>query len=204
MRLHAAKRREYFNLPNYLTLGRIALIPVVMVLLAKISPGKSQPFNFTIGLIASGVFILAGLSDLVDGYYARKHQIDSIFGKYFDPLADKLMVLAVMIMLIPLDRIPSWIVVVFLAREFTITALRGIATGEGLELPADSWGKKKTVLQNIALVALMIHYPIWGANAQAFGWIVLLLALVVAIFSGVNYVYRFSKEILARYPKGTA
>ena len=200
MSLAAAKRREYLNLPNYLTLGRVLLVPVVMVILSMISPDKSQPYNFIVGLIASGVFILAGVSDLVDGYYARKFGINSIFGKYFDPLADKLMVLAVMIMLIPIDRIPAWIVVVFLARELTITALRGIATAEGLEIPADQWGKKKTVLQNIALVALMIHYDIWIANAQKFGWVVLLMALIMAIGSGINYVYQFSKSILRKYP----
>lgn len=199
MGLHAEKRKEYLNLPNYLTLGRILLIPVLMIFLIKISPEKSWEYNLVMGLIASAVFIIAAVSDLVDGYYARKFNINSHFGKYFDPLADKLMVLAVMIMLIPLNRIPAWIVVIFLAREFTITALRGIGTAEGIHLPADKWGKKKTVLQNIALVALMIHYPMFHIDAQEFGWIVLLFALVVAIGSGINYIYQFSQEILNRY-----
>jgi CDP-diacylglycerol--glycerol-3-phosphate 3-phosphatidyltransferase len=199
MSLTAEKRREYFNLPNYLTLGRILLIPVVMVLLAQIDSTKNIAYNQMIGLIASGVFIIAGLSDLVDGYFARKYKINSIFGKYFDPLADKLMVLAVMIMMVPMERIPAWIVVVFLAREIIVTALRGIATGEGMELPADEWGKKKTLLQNIALVALMIHYPLWGVSGQKFGWIVLWMALVLAILSGANYIWRFSRSILQRY-----
>jgi len=199
MRLKPSKRKEYFNLPNYLTLGRIALIPVVMVLMTQISPLQDVEYNFMMGIISSFVFILAGVSDLIDGYYARKYKINSVFGKYFDPLADKLMILAVMIMLIPLERVPAWIVVVFLAREFTITALRGIATAEGLVIPADQWGKKKTLLQNISLVALMIHYPLIGIDSQKFGWIVLLLALIVAIGSGLNYVYRFSREILIKY-----
>lgn len=200
MGLQSAKRKEYLNLPNYLTLGRILLVPVVMILLAQITADRTDHYNFIMGLIASGVFILAGVSDLVDGYYARKHGINSIFGKYFDPLADKLMVLAVMIMLVPMGRIPAWIVVIFLARELTITALRGIATAEGLEIPADQWGKKKTLLQNIALVALMIHYDLWFANGQKFGWVVLLLALAMAIGSGFNYVYQFSQSILKKYP----
>lgn len=199
MSLAAAKKREYFNLPNYLTLGRVALIPLVMVLLAKISPERGDHYNLTMGLLASGVFILAGLSDLVDGYYARKFKINSIFGKYFDPLADKLMVLTVMIMLIPMGRLPAWIVVLFLGRELAITALRGIATAEGLELPADTWGKKKTALQNVALVALMIHYTLWGMSGQRIGWIVLILALTVALFSGANYIYRFSQNILQKF-----
>lgn len=199
MGLTAAKRREYFNLPNYLTLGRILLIPVLVVILAEIRPDETEAGNRMMGLIAAGVFILAGLSDLVDGYYARKYRINSIFGKYFDPLADKLMVLAVMIMLIPLERIPAWMVVVFLAREIIVTALRGIATGEGMELPADHWGKKKTLLQNIALVALMIHYELWGMDPQKFGWIVLWMALVMAILSGFLYCWRFSRAILRQY-----
>ncbi len=199
MGLTAAKKREYFNLPNYLTLGRVALIPLMMFLLAKISVEKTQAQNLFMGLIASGVFIIAGLSDLVDGYYARKFKINSVFGKYFDPLADKLMVLTVMIMLIPLDRIPAWIVVLFLGRELTITALRGIATAEGLELSADSWGKKKTALQNVALVALMIHYNLGELNGQRIGWIVLVLALIMALLSGIHYVYKFSQNILQKY-----
>lgn len=199
MSLMAHKRREYFNLPNYLTLGRILLIPVVMVILDQIDLNKTMAYNQGLGLLASGVFIIGGLSDLVDGYFARKFQIDSIFGKYFDPLADKLMVLTVMIMMIPMGRIPAWMVVIFLAREIIVTALRGIATGEGMELPSDEWGKKKTLLQNIALVALMIYYPLWGMSAQKFGWIVLWMALVMAIFSGVHYIWRFYRAILHQY-----
>lgn len=199
MPLLRSKRREYFNLPNYLTLGRIVLIPLVMVLLVKISPEKLLRYNLTMGLVAAGVFIVAAVSDLVDGYYARKYKINSVFGKYFDPLADKLMILTVMIMLIPLGRIPAWIVVLFLGREITITALRGIAASEGLVIAADAWGKNKTFLQNISLVALMIHYPLLGVNVQAFGWVVLILALIVAIGSMINYLYKFSQEILRRY-----
>lgn len=203
MSLAASKRREYFNLPNYLTLGRVALIPVVMILMAQIGPEHPDSYNFTMGLIAAGVFIIAGLSDLVDGYYARKYQINSIFGKYFDPLADKLMVLTIMIMLIPMGRVPAWIVVLFLGRELAITALRGIATAEGLELPADSWGKKKTALQTVAIVALLIHYEVWGMSGQEVGWIVLLLALTMALLSGANYIYRFAQSILKKYPRKT-
>jgi CDP-diacylglycerol--glycerol-3-phosphate 3-phosphatidyltransferase len=201
MSLTADKRREYFNLPNYLTLGRILLIPVIMVILGQIDPGKSTDYNQALGFLASGVFIIAGLSDLVDGYFARKYQINSIFGKYFDPLADKLMVLTVMIMLIPMGRIPAWMVVLFLAREIIVTALRGIATGEGMEFPADEWGKKKTLLQNIALVALMIYYPLWGMSAQRFGWIVLWMALLMAIYSGAHYIWRFSRAIRQQYQR---
>ncbi len=173
------------------------LIPLVMVLLAKME-GKtdSTPEKLLLGLGAAFIFIVAGVSDLVDGYFARKHQINSAFGKYFDPLADKLMILTVMIMLIPLRILPAWVVVLFLAREFAITALRGIATTEDLVIPADRWGKNKTLLQNIALSALMI--PVYGL--QRFGWWVLMLALIVTWGSGINYIVQFIHEIRRRYP----
>ena len=128
MSLRLSKRQEYLNLPNYLTLGRIVLIPVVMWLIGKIDLNQSVSHNLNVGILASIVYFIAGVSDLIDGYYARKYKINSVFGKYFDPLADKLMVLAVMIMLIPLGRIAAWVVVAFLAREITITALRGVAS----------------------------------------------------------------------------
>lgn len=199
MALTQAKRGEYFNLPNYLTLGRILLIPVVVLLLMKISSEKPQEYNLSMGLIAAAVFILAGVSDLVDGYYARKFKINSVFGKYFDPLADKLMILGTMIMMIPLGRIPAWMVVVFLSREISITALRGIASSEDVILPADYWGKKKAALQTLALIGLMVYYPIWGIRFGKLGWYVLLIALVITIYSGINYIIQFIKAILNRY-----
>lgn len=201
MALTSAKRGEYFNLPNYLTLGRVLLIPVVVLLLMKISPAKGEAYNFMMGLIAAAVFILAGVSDLVDGYYARKFKINSVFGKYFDPLADKLMILGTMIMLIPIGRIPAWMVVIFLSREISVTALRGIASSESVIMPADYWGKKKAALQTMALIGLMIYYPFYGIRFNKLGWYVLILALVVTVGSGINYLVQFAKNILRRYPQ---
>ncbi len=199
MQLRPSKKREYFNLPNYLTMGRILLVPVVAWILLKIDPNKSIESNFLLGVIASAVFFIAAMSDLVDGYYARKYHINSVFGKYFDPLADKLMNLSVMIMLISLNRVAAWIVALFLAREFTITALRGVATSEGLVIAADRWGKGKTLLQNIALILLMLHYSFWGIEINFWGYWVLILALLMAIGSGFGYVWKFSQAILKSY-----
>jgi len=199
MPLDSAKKGEYLNLPNYLTLGRILLIPVVVVLLAKISPEKTESYNLKMGVAAALVFILAGVSDLVDGYYARKFKINSVFGKYFDPLADKLLILTVMIMLIPLNRITPWMVVVFLARDISITALRGIASSESLVLPADYWGKKKAATQTCALVALMVFYPVLGLNFFGMGTVLLYLALVIAVGSGINYIVQFARAILQQF-----
>lgn len=199
MQLRPSKRREYFNLPNYLTMGRILLVPFVAWLLVFISPEKKTETNFFLGLMASIVFLIAAISDLVDGYYARKYQINSVFGKYFDPLADKLMNLTVMIMLIPLGRIEAWIVTLFLAREITITALRGVASSEGLTIAADRWGKSKTFLQNLALILLMLYYPLWGIDITFWAYWTLIFALFMAIASGFGYVWKFSQAILKSY-----
>lgn len=199
MRLRSEKKREYFNLPNYLTLGRIVMIPAVLFLIARIDPAKGVRQNLTMGIAAAAVFLIASISDLIDGYYARKHQINGVFGKYFDPLADKLLILAAMIMLIPLGRIPAWMAVLFLAREITVTALRGMAASEELILPADYWGKKKAVLQTAALLGLMIYYPVLGIDFGKVGWILLILSLIIAVGSGVNYALQFARSILERY-----
>jgi CDP-diacylglycerol--glycerol-3-phosphate 3-phosphatidyltransferase len=199
MALSSEKRQEYFNLPNYLTFGRVLLIPVVLVLIQEISLQKSAKENLLMGIFASLVFILAGVSDLVDGYYARKYKINSVFGKYFDTLADKLLILGVMIMLIPLERIPAWMVVLFLAREITITALRGIAAAEQIILPADYWGKKKAATQTVALIGLMVYYPFLGIDFGAVGWVLLLISLVITLGSGINYVYKFVQAVLSRF-----
>ncbi len=199
MSIARAKKYEYFNLPNYLTASRILLIPVVLYLLSRISPDKDEKHNLMTGLVAAIVFIVAGVSDLIDGYYARKYKINSVFGKYFDPLADKLMILCVMIMLIPLDRIPAWMVILFLAREITITALRGIASSENLILPADYWGKKKAATQTIALIGLMIHYRFLDMDFQRMGMVMLVLSLVITVGSGINYIVQFTQAILRQY-----
>ncbi|MCB1215565.1 MAG: CDP-diacylglycerol--glycerol-3-phosphate 3-phosphatidyltransferase, partial [Deltaproteobacteria bacterium] len=188
------------NLPNYLTLGRIVLIPVVLMLLAEIDPLIESQSNFWYGLLAALIFIIAGVSDLVDGYYARKYKINSAFGKYFDPLADKLMVLTVMIMLMDLDRLAPWVVILFLMREVSITALRGVASAEGLTMAADQWGKKKTLLQNIALPGLMLNRDTFLGffDPRVFGEVILYAALIVAVASGLHYLYRFSLLVLRK------
>lgn len=199
MSIHPAKKGEYFNLPNYLTLGRVLLIPVVLVLLNRIRPTASYENNLWMGIAAALVFIMAGVSDLVDGYYARKFKINSVFGKYFDPLADKLMILAVMVMMIPLGRMKAWVVILFMIREISITALRGIASSEQIILPADYWGKKKAATQTLGLIGLMVYYPLYGFNFYRMGEILIYLSLVIAVGSGINYVRQFVQAILKEY-----
>ena len=129
--------KSIFNLPNSLTLFRVACIPVLVILL--FFPNKLTSF------LAALVFALASISDLLDGFLARRRQLVTTFGKFLDPLADKLIVSAALIMLIPLDRAPAWMVVVIVGRELAITGLRSMAVSEGKVISADELGKKKMV-----------------------------------------------------------
>jgi CDP-diacylglycerol--glycerol-3-phosphate 3-phosphatidyltransferase len=179
-------RREFWNLPNSLTVARCVAVPFVALIL--VFPGPNWCAAATM------VFVIASLTDLIDGYLARKLDLESTIGAFLDPLADKLLVMAVMVMLIPLDRIPSWIVVIFLAREITITALRGIAAAEGVIIKARSLGKYKTVFQITALSFLIYHYEILGADAHSVGIVLMWFALAYSMISAYDYLRGFLRE----------
>ena len=175
--------KSIFNLPNSLTLFRVACIPVLVLLL--FFPHKVTSF------LAAVVFGLASLSDLLDGFLARRQQLVTNFGKFLDPLADKLVVSAALIMLIPLGRAPAWMVVVIVGRELAITGLRSMAVSEGKVISADELGKKKMVFQIVAILGLLLHYEYFGINFHAIGMFFLWLAVALTLWSGVNYFRRF-------------
>ena len=164
------------NLPNKLTILRILLIPIFVVfMLAGITPYDKW--------IALGVFVVASLTDLADGKIARKYNLVTNFGKFMDPLADKLLVCSAMIALVELGRIPSWIVIVIIAREFIISGFRLVASDNGVVIAASYWGKFKTVFQ-MTMVILMI------ADIQALSIvtvIVMYIALILTIVSLADY-----------------
>src|SRR6266581_7562200 len=139
-----------WNIPNMLTLLRIALIPVMAVLL--LSPSRKA------GFWAAGVFALASITDWLDGYLARRMGIVTTFGKFLDPIADKLIVMAALIMILPFSWVPAWMVLVILGREIIITGLRGIASTEGIVIAASQLGKFKTIFQIVAILGLLLHY----------------------------------------------
>jgi CDP-diacylglycerol--glycerol-3-phosphate 3-phosphatidyltransferase len=178
----SSEKKEVFNLPNSITLIRIGVIPVLFLLL--LNPGK------VLSLIIAILFIIAAVTDLLDGYIARKYDIVTKIGKYLDPLADKLIVNTAMIMMIPIGRIPAWIVAVIIMRDFAVDGLRGIASDDFV-IYASKLGKQKTLCQIFAVSALLIHYPLFGADAHAVGIAVLYLALVLTLWSGVDYFMRF-------------
>ncbi len=178
------------NLPNQITMARIFLIPVFMFFLLTKWIGFLKIGNFVITyneIIAALIFIIAASTDSLDGYIARKKKMITNLGKLLDPLADKLLVSAALIALVELGRVDSWIVIVIISREFAVSGLRMIAAAEGLVLAAGPWGKLKTILQIIAVVALMINNFPFAYFGIPFDQIAIWAAVIITIFSGVDY-----------------
>lgn len=145
------------------------------------------PYN---DFIAAGIFALAALTDKFDGYVARKFNQITNFGKFMDPLVDKIMVSSALIALVQMGRIQSWIVVVILAREFLITGIRTVAADKGIVIAASNYGKYKTTFQMIAVIALMLNnYPFSLINFP-FDTIMVYMALILTIYSGVDYIIK--------------
>lgn len=130
----------------------------------------------------------------MDGYIARQQKSETAVGKLLDPLADKLLINSALIMLISLDRIPAWMVVLIVGREVAVTGLRGIATTQGLVIAASNWGKAKLVFQSMALIGLILHYKYIGIDFHFLGMLLLWIALVITLWSGIDYFHRFYGE----------
>jgi CDP-diacylglycerol--glycerol-3-phosphate 3-phosphatidyltransferase len=183
----AQERKKVLNLPNTVTMLRIGIIPVLFFLLQ--SPGPTG------SLVIACIFVIAALTDLLDGYIARKYQIVTTMGKFLDPIADKLVVNTAMILMIPLGRIPAWIVAIIIIRDFTVDGIRTIASSEGVIIGSSRLAKQKTLCQIVAVTALMIHYPFLGADAHLVGIVILYVALFLTLYSGLDYLMKFFKEV---------
>ncbi len=166
------------NLPNKLTVLRVILVPffVAFLLLSK----SSESLKW----IALVLFIAASLTDLLDGKIARKYNLVTTFGKFMDPLADKVLTISGMICLIELGRIPSWIVVIIVAREFIISGFRLIATEHGIVIAANYWGKFKTTFQMIMIILMIVNLPALSMVTNIVMWI----ALALTIISLITYI----------------
>jgi len=183
----APTAERLWNLPNTITMIRAAVVPVLLLL-----PWVAGS-RFGSELLA-WLFIAAALTDLLDGWLARRGQMVTRFGKLLDPLADKLLVAAALIVLLEADRIPRWgvpMVVVIIGRELAVSGLRGLATSEGQILAAAWAGKLKTLLQNIAIGALLFPTPQWGLPAHSIGLGFLVAATGLTLWSGYGYFARF-------------
>src|SRR6059036_500450 len=149
-------RDEFTNLPNILTMGRVVIVPLVLYFIDNYSPTRS--------FIATLLYIAASVTDFFDGWLARRRGQVSVLGKFLDPLADKLIVMAALVFLVAAGRAPAWLAVALEARELAVTGLRGIATQEGLIIAPSYGGKSKTALQLVGILFLLVHfkYPLLG------------------------------------------
>ncbi|MFE1564388.1 CDP-diacylglycerol--glycerol-3-phosphate 3-phosphatidyltransferase [Bacillus velezensis] len=180
-----------FNLPNKITLTRIALIPVFMIIMlvpfqwGSVHIGdESIPVAHLTGAV---LFIIASTTDWVDGYYARKLNLVTNFGKFLDPLADKLLVSAALITLVQFDLAPAWMVIIIISREFAVTGLRLVLAGTGEVVAANMLGKIKTWAQIIAVAALLLHNLPFELVSFPFGDIALWVAVLFTVISGWDY-----------------
>jgi CDP-diacylglycerol--glycerol-3-phosphate 3-phosphatidyltransferase len=162
------------SLPNALTVVRILLVPVLVAALLSEGPGGD--------LLAAGIFVVASITDALDGWIARRRSAESAFGKLMDPLADKLLVTAALVSLVSLDRVAAWVAMVIIAREFAVTGLRLLAMEQGVLIPASAWGKLKTVAQ-VAMVLALIAFddpPAWVDG-------IVYVTVGITVLSGADY-----------------
>jgi CDP-diacylglycerol---glycerol-3-phosphate 3-phosphatidyltransferase len=173
------------NLPNVLTLLRILLVPVLVAALVQEGGGGDK--------LAAAVFVVASITDALDGWIARRQKSVSTFGKLMDPLADKLLVTAALVSLVSLDRLSAWVAMVIIAREFAVTGLRQLAMEHGEVIPASVWGKLKTVAQ-VAMVLVLILVENSPPLVDALVW----LTVLITVVSGADYFFGFRSLIQAR------
>lgn len=189
-------KREIFNLPNCLTMMRILAAPIVVFLLYV-----EMWFQFKYGsYCAFGVYFVACVTDFFDGRIARQQNLITNLGKFLDPLADKLLIGSVYIMLVRLGpewKVPAWIVITIICRELAVTGMRAVAAEMGQVVAADKLGKAKTLAQSLAGGFLIFHYPFFGVDVRPIGQLLLWLALVLTVISGGNYLYDFYKRWIA-------
>lgn len=193
---------DALNVPNSLTIARIVAIPFFVWLLDTPTPVR--------GFWACIVFTVAALTDVLDGYLARKLGVVSVLGKFLDPLADKLIVMAALVWMVPMGRIAAWVVVLLLAREISVTGLRSVAASEGVIISAGQEGKTKTALQMIGIVALLLGYPYHMAylgidlgvvDMVHVGRALIYLSLLFSFASAAQYVRLFRAAVDAKEQK---
>lgn len=196
LRRRSSLREDALNLPNLLTFGRILIIPLVLYLIDQGTPSDC--------LYAALVYSAAAITDLLDGMLARRMGIVSVLGKFLDPLADKLLVMATLVYLVPMGRIPEWAVILLVGREISITGLRSIASSEGIVIGAGGGGKSKTALQMVGILCLILGYPyhlhlgfydLGMVDLVVVGRALVYISLVFSVVSAVEYVRLFARSL---------
>jgi CDP-diacylglycerol---glycerol-3-phosphate 3-phosphatidyltransferase len=197
-------RNDVFNLPNGITAIRIAMIPVILAF--TYYEGRVNSF------VAAVLFAVTGATDFLDGWAARRRGQVTVVGKFLDPLADKLIVTSVLVMLVHLGRVPAWLVILILAREFIVTGLRTMAMGEGIVISAGQEGKYKTSIQIAAISFLLLHYRYHvdflafevDVDANVVGTWLLYLSVGFSLWSAWVYVRDFFRGVYAPGAEGAA
>lgn len=174
------------NLPNKLTVLRVCMIPFFVVMLL-LNGGENQTYRY----VAAAIFIVASLTDMLDGKIARKYNLVTNFGKFMDPLADKLLVCSALICLVDLKQLPAWMVIVIISREFIISGFRLVASDNGVVIAASYWGKFKTTFQMISVILLIVRIPALNILTQICVW----AALVLTVVSLVDYIAKNHKVL---------
>jgi CDP-diacylglycerol--glycerol-3-phosphate 3-phosphatidyltransferase len=188
-------REDAVNVPNLFTMLRVVLIPVVLWLITEGTPRG----NFW----AAMVYMISAITDFIDGWLARRMGLISVLGKFLDPLADKLLVMASLVAMTAMGRVPAWAVIVILARELSITSLRVIAMSEGVTIAAGQGGKEKAALQMVAIMMLIVHQPLWidfgfarvHADFHEVGLTLLYVSVFFALTSAGEYVKLFVEAV---------
>lgn len=176
------------NIPNLLTLSRILSVPVFIMLMHDPSPVRA--------LAAGILFSLASATDWLDGYLARKWGQVTKVGKLFDPIADKILVTAALVILVRMEIVPAWIAVVIIGRDFAVTGLRAIAASDGIVIPAETAGKYKVVTQIVAVLSLLLDYHLGTAWLTEVGIVTIWIATALSVYSGAQYFIRYWKQLI--------
>mgnify|MGYP000330998787 CR=1 FL=1 len=176
------------NLPNKLTMARVIMIPFFVIFMLTGWGGEASKW------ISLAIFIVASLTDMLDGKIARKYNLVTNFGKFMDPLADKLLVCSAMICLVEMGRIPAWIVIVIISREFIISGFRLVASDNGIVIAANYWGKFKTVSQMAMIIVLIADF---GGVFDMVGTVLIWIATALTVISLVDYVWA-NREVLTK------
>jgi CDP-diacylglycerol--glycerol-3-phosphate 3-phosphatidyltransferase len=188
---------EIDNLPNRLTFFRMLMIPVVVLALyyTEDTPRWVDPYQEWLGHIACWVFVVASITDFLDGYIARKRNIVTVFGSFIDPMADKFLVVSALIMLMGLDRVHPIVVIILVLREMYMTSLRLLAMSEGVDVPVSDMGKWKTGTQMVATPMLMIYDDFLGMDLPIIGTALIYVAALLSLWSALKYSLNMIKKL---------
>ena len=188
---------EIDNLPNRLTFFRMLMIPVVVLALyfTEVPPEWILPWHEYLGHIACWVFVVASITDFLDGYIARKRNIVTVFGSFLDPIADKFLVVSALIMLMALDRVHPIVVIILVLREMYMTSLRLLAMTESVDVPVSNMGKWKTTVQMVATPMLMIYDDFLGLDLPLIGTVLMYIAALLSLWSALKYSLSMIKKL---------